>query len=160
VRSAMVQGPSGPATRGVAAVRSHAERGNEKALRLGIWCDYDGTLTTAQGIGVFVHNLVAALPRLGEPVEVVLAVRPGDRDAFAGLARQTDRVRIVPPPSSPLHRVVPLLRTAVRWLDQAHAAKRALFRPVGKLGPALLGRLRRLRTRARQRRPTALLLLA
>lgn len=46
-------------------------------MRIGIWCAYDETLTTNQGIGVFVHNLVRELAKLSEVENIVLAVHAG-----------------------------------------------------------------------------------
>lgn len=68
-----------------------------KPLRLGIWCDYGGTLKPTEGIGVFVYNLLRALLRLDEALEITLLVHPGDTDFYAEMERAAaGRLRILP----------------------------------------------------------------
>src|SRR5260370_24300082 len=43
-------------------------------FRLGVWCDYHGTLTPYGGIGVFVYNLLEGILELDEAAEVVLPI--------------------------------------------------------------------------------------
>src|SRR5437899_12213328 len=74
-------------------IPSHGAR----PLRIGIWCDYGFTLTAKTGIGVFVHNLVAGLLSLDEPIEVIMLVAPGDQGTMSSLQRQAaGRLKIAP----------------------------------------------------------------
>jgi glycosyltransferase involved in cell wall biosynthesis len=78
--------------------------GKQRPLRIGVWCHYGTTLTPTEGIGVFVHNLMAALLDLGEPIEIVALVRPGEQGVMASLAAKgRGKFRVVPEqPCSPI----------------------------------------------------------
>ncbi len=56
-------------------------------FRLGVWCDYHGTLTPYGGIGVFVYNLVEGILELDEAVEVVLLIQAGEEQLVSRLQR-------------------------------------------------------------------------
>jgi glycosyltransferase involved in cell wall biosynthesis len=99
---------------------------NPSPFRLGIWCDYHGTLTPYGGIGVFVHNLVEGLFELNEPLEVVVLIRPGQEQVVSRLqALGGDRLHVVPQALRPTFLQRLLFRT-VSWIDAGRRATERL----------------------------------
>jgi hypothetical protein len=78
-------------------------------FRLGIWCDYNRTLTPYGSVGVIVHNLVEGIFQLDEPVEIVLLIRAGEEQVVSRLkALGGDRLHLLPEAPGPtyLQRIV------------------------------------------------------
>jgi glycosyltransferase involved in cell wall biosynthesis len=73
-----------------------------ESFRLGVWCDYHGTLTPYGGIGVFVYNLVEGLLQLDETVKVVLLIRAGEEQIVSHLQWiGRGRLELIPTLSKP-----------------------------------------------------------
>jgi glycosyltransferase involved in cell wall biosynthesis len=97
-----------------------------KSFRLGVWCDYHGTLTPYGGIGVFVYNLVEGILQLNEAVKVVLLIRAGEEQVVSHLQRiARGRLEIIPTLSKPTI-VQRLLRRANNAMERARSAREKL----------------------------------
>jgi glycosyltransferase involved in cell wall biosynthesis len=76
-----------------------ATSARRKCKRVGIWCDYNGTLEASEGIGVFAHNLARGVARLPDGPQVALCIRPGDEHLVADtVAHGQGRIEIAAPP--------------------------------------------------------------
>jgi glycosyltransferase involved in cell wall biosynthesis len=73
--------------------------GRHKCKRVGIWCDYNGTLEASEGIGVFAHNLARGVASLPGGPQVALCIRPGDEHLVADtVAHGQGKIEIAAPP--------------------------------------------------------------
>ncbi|MCS6976154.1 MAG: glycosyltransferase family 4 protein [Gemmatales bacterium] len=69
-----------------------------RPLHLGIFADYGTTLQPDEGIGVFVHHLLAALLRVEPDMRITLWVHPGEEHRVQRqLRRYGNAVRVFPP---------------------------------------------------------------
>jgi glycosyltransferase involved in cell wall biosynthesis len=107
-------------------------------MKIGIWLDYGGqTLSPAEGIGVFVSNLVRGLLEQPERLEFVLLAHPGDHEVLEPLRLLApQRIRVVPGPD--VERPGLAQRMASAWLTATARLR------------APLDHLRAWRTRRRQ----------
>src|SRR5437016_1498123 len=88
-------------------------------FRLGVWCDYHGTLTPYGGIGVFVYNLVEGILQLNEAVKVVLLIRAGEEQVVSHLQKiARGRLELLPTDPNPTF-VQRLLSRAIVGMDRA-----------------------------------------
>jgi glycosyltransferase involved in cell wall biosynthesis len=68
------------------------------SLHLGIFADYGTTLQPDEGIGVFVHHLIAALRRIEPTLRITLWVHPGEEHRTQRQLRKYGRaVQVFPP---------------------------------------------------------------
>jgi glycosyltransferase involved in cell wall biosynthesis len=124
-------------------------------FRIGVWCDYHGTLTPYGGIGVFVYNLLEGILELDEAVRIVMLIRAGEEQVASELQKRArGRLELIPqiPRPTILERL--LLQTML-GVDRARSLREQLRCAVASRSLAIRQRLltifKEVSKRARQR---------
>jgi len=110
-------------------------------FRIGVWCDYHGTLTPYGGIGVFVYNLLEGILELDEAVRIVMLIRAGEEHVASELQKRArGRLELIPqiPRPTILER---LLLQTMSGVDRARSLREQLRSALTAQGLAIRQKL-------------------